>query len=56
MRPLKVMYYLNVLRDGAGMINREIGLAQHLQKSGHDVTILSHFRSQMNMVTGKCLG
>ena len=45
MKHLKILFYLNILRDGAGMINREIGFAEELVKRGHKVTILSHFQA-----------
>lgn len=41
---VKVAYYLNILRDGAGMINRECGFARQLSEAGASVSIISHFR------------
>ncbi len=45
MKKLRILFYLNILRDGAGMINREAGFAEELAARGHEVTILSHFRA-----------
>lgn len=38
------MFYVNILRDGAGMINREVGYAKQFAANGANVTILSHFK------------
>ena len=40
----RVVFYVNILRDGAGMINREIGFSRQLYLKGYDVSIISHFK------------
>jgi len=39
-----VFFFMNWLRDGAGMINREIGFAEELAERGAKVSVASHFR------------
>lgn len=41
---MKIVIFLNILRDGAGMVNRELGFAEELAKAGAEVTILSYFK------------
>ena len=41
-----ILFFMNILRDGAGMINREIGFVGELKKRGYNVSILSYFRPQ----------
>ena len=43
-RGLRVVFFLNILRDGAGMVNRELGFAEALAKAGATVTVLSYFK------------
>ncbi|MDF7823986.1 glycosyltransferase family 4 protein [Pontiellaceae bacterium B12227] len=43
-RSLRIVIFLNILRDGAGMVNRELGFAEELAKAGADVTVLSYFK------------
>jgi glycosyltransferase involved in cell wall biosynthesis len=45
---LRIVFFLNILRDGAGMVNRELGFAKELVKRGSSVHILSYFKPQMN--------
>ncbi len=45
----RIMFYVNILRDGAGMINREVGYAKQFAANGADVTILSHFKVATKM-------
>ena len=40
----RIVFYLNILRDGAGMINREIGYSRQLDKLDYKVSIISHFK------------
>jgi glycosyltransferase involved in cell wall biosynthesis len=42
------LFFVNVLRDGAGMINREIGIARDMTRRGADVTMLSYFRPSID--------
>lgn len=44
----KKIFFLNILRPGAGMINREVGIARELAKRGQDVMILSYFKPSMD--------
>ena len=45
----KILFFMNILRDGAGMINREIGFVCELKKRGFDVSVLSYFRPQKSL-------
>jgi glycosyltransferase involved in cell wall biosynthesis len=47
LRNRRLVFFVNILRDGAGMINREIGLAEELARRGADVTLLSYFRPSL---------
>lgn len=44
--PEKTVFFLNILRDGAGMINRELGFAGELHRRGHQVEIISYFKPE----------
>lgn len=44
----KKIFFLNILRPGAGMINREVGIAREFAKRGQDVMILSYFKPSMD--------
>ncbi|NRA38947.1 MAG: glycosyltransferase family 4 protein [Planctomycetes bacterium] len=44
MTPTKILFFMNILRDGAGMINRELGFIDELSQRNYQVTILSYFR------------
>ncbi len=46
---LRIVFFLNVLREGAGMVNRELGFAKELSKRGASVHILSYFKPQMSL-------
>ena len=46
---IKVLFFLNILRKGAGMINREAAFAEELNKNGYDVSILSYFKPEMKL-------
>lgn len=48
-KPIKVLFFLNILRKGAGMINREAAFAEELNKAGYKVSILSYFKPIMNI-------
>ena len=45
----KVLFFVNILKHGAGMVNREIGFATELSKRGWDITFLSYFKSQISL-------
>lgn len=49
---VKIMFFLNILRKGAGMINREAAFAEELNKNGYKVSILSYFKPEMIMSPG----
>ena len=46
---MKIMFFLNILRKGAGMINREMCFAEQLASEGHKVSILSYFKPVVKM-------
>ena len=48
-KQVKVLFFLNILRKGAGMINREVAFAEELNKSGYKVSILSYFKPAINL-------
>ncbi|MCM8533477.1 MAG: glycosyltransferase family 4 protein [Lentisphaeraceae bacterium] len=48
-KQIKVLFFLNILRKGAGMINREAAFAEELNKAGFKVSILSYFKPVMKM-------
>ena len=41
---MRILFFMNILRDGAGMINREISYAEQLVERNHTVKILSYFK------------
>ncbi len=41
---MKILFFLNIMRKGAGMINREMCFANELHRNGHEVSILSYFK------------
>lgn len=43
----RLLFFLNWLRPGAGMINRELAFAEQLAERGAEVTLLSHFKPQI---------
>lgn len=43
----RILFYMNWLRSGAGMINRELAFAREIVERGGEVTILSHFRPEL---------
>jgi glycosyltransferase involved in cell wall biosynthesis len=45
----KALFFLNILRKGAGMINREAAFAEELNKAGYEISILSYFKPEMKM-------
>ena len=46
---MKILYFLNILREGAGMINREACFAKQLSKKGCEVSILSYFKASLKV-------
>ena len=42
-----IVIFLNILRDGAGMVNRELGFAEELARAGAEVTVLSYFKPEL---------
>ena len=46
---MKILYFLNILREGAGMINREACFAKQLSQKGCDVSILSYFKASLRV-------
>ena len=42
---MKILFFVNILREGAGMINREISYAEELVQRKHEVRILSYFKA-----------
>lgn len=51
----KVLFFLNILRKGAGMINREAAYAEELNKNGYKVSILSYFKPEMKLHKNICI-
>jgi len=45
----KVVFFVNILKHGAGMVNREIGFATELATRGWDITFLSYFKPQISL-------
>jgi glycosyltransferase involved in cell wall biosynthesis len=43
---VKLLFFVNHLRSGAGMINRVIGLAKELSHLGHRVSLLGYFAAE----------
>ena len=41
-----ILFFMNVLRKGAGMINRETAMANELAQRGHNISILSYFKPE----------
>lgn len=46
---MSILFFMNELREGAGMINREVGFAKELVKRGWNVGILSFFKPSWNI-------
>lgn len=44
-----VVFFLNILREGAGMVNREMGMAKELAKRDFVVHMLSYFKPQLKL-------
>jgi len=47
---IRPLFFLNIVRDGAGMINRELGYAGELRRRGYAVHILSYFQAQDSLI------
>ncbi len=47
---IRPLFFLNIVRDGAGMINRELGFAGELRRRGYAVHILSYFKAQDSLI------
>ncbi len=49
---MKILFFVNILREGAGMINREISYAEEMHRLKHQVSILSYFNPTAKVSKG----
>jgi glycosyltransferase involved in cell wall biosynthesis len=49
---MNILFFLNIMREGAGMINREMSFAQELHKLDYKVSILSYFKPTSKIAKG----
>ena len=48
---MKILFFMNILRTGAGMINREKSFAEELAGQNMQVSVLSYFKAQMKLTS-----